>query len=225
VGLSALEFAGVLEHLGDEGIRMMYRRGAWNSREIENTLLHTRQHIQNRQKQLNDMVQYAETNDCRRKIILKHFGDSDSAQIDDCCDNCKVQKATPSTIGNINAMNYAERAGLIILDCIRRLKIKVGREKLAQILHGSHAQDVLKFHHDKNTYYGRLATVKQSDIKALIEQLVEKGYIKIIGGEYPILCLTPRGENAIQKKRKHSSENSKIAGQYRIEARQGKCGN
>jgi len=200
VGLSILERAGALAHLGDEGFRMMFRRGMWKLPDIEIAILHGKQHVLNRQKQLDDVVQYAESNHCRRKIILRHFGDSDSAQVDDCCDNCKVQKATPSTVGNINAMNYAERAGLIILDCIRRLKIKVGQGKLAQILHGSKAKDVLNFHHDKNAYYGRLATVKQSDIKALIEQLVEKGYIKIIGGEYPILSLTPLGENAISKR-------------------------
>jgi hypothetical protein len=79
-------------------------------------------------------------------------------------------------------------------------RINVGRGKLAQILHGSRAEDILKFHHDKNVYYGRLAVVKQSDIEELIGQLVEVGYIKIIGGEYPTLALTPRGENAIQQK-------------------------
>ena len=97
-------------------------------------------------------------------------------------------------------MSHGERAALVILDCIRRVHIKVGREKLAQILHGSKAQDILKFHHDKNVYYGRLAVVKQSDIEELIGQLAELGYIKIIGGEYPILSLTPRGENAIKQK-------------------------
>ena len=30
--------------------------------------------------------------------------------------------------------------------------------------------------------------------------MIEKGYIKIIGGEYPILSLTPQGENAIKQK-------------------------
>ncbi|MDO8754940.1 MAG: helix-turn-helix domain-containing protein [Anaerolineales bacterium] len=97
-------------------------------------------------------------------------------------------------------MSHGERAALVILDCIRRVKIKVGREKLAQILHGSQAQDILKFQHDKNIYYGRLAVVKQNDIEEMIGQLIEMGYIKSIGGEYPILSLTPRGENSIKQK-------------------------
>ena len=97
-------------------------------------------------------------------------------------------------------MNHGERAALVILDCIRRLKLKVGRKKLAQILHGSKAQDILDFHHDENAYYSRLEIVRQNDIEEMIGQLSELGYVKSIGGEYPVLSLTPRGENAIKQK-------------------------
>jgi adenine/guanine phosphoribosyltransferase-like PRPP-binding protein len=147
------------------------------------------------------MIHYAETNACRRRIVLKHFGDNGNPDAPVCCDNCETRKSMPEGVaGNVEQMSHVERAALVILDCIRRVKIKVGRTKLAQILHGSKAQDILSFHHDKNVYYGRMAVVKQSDIEGLIEQLVEMKYIKIIGGEYPILALTPRGENAIQQK-------------------------
>ena len=208
VGLAELERAGTLEHLGDEGLRMLFRKGAWNPKEIERAAANSKEHFKHRQKQLDGIVAYAESNSCRRQIILKHFGDTGSAEVADCCDNCRVRRADPrrgpelveGSSGNVAEMNHGERAALVILDCVRRVKIKVGREKLAQILHGSKAQDILKFHHDKNVYYGRLATIKQSDIEGLIGQLIEMGYIKIIGGEYPILSLTPRGENAIRQK-------------------------
>jgi competence protein ComFC len=200
VGLSILERAGVLEHLGDEGFRMLYRRGDWNSPEIGNAILHSKQHIQNRQKQLEGMVHYAESNDCRRNIILHYFGDNDSVKTPECCDNCQMQKTLQTKTGDVSAMSHAERAGLITLDCIRRLKFKVGRIKLAQILHGSKAQDIFKFNHDKNTYYGRLAVLKQADIEDLIEQLISQGYIKVIGGQYPVISLSPLGEHAIRQK-------------------------
>ncbi len=200
VGLAELERAGTLEHLGDEGLRMLFRKGAWNPKEIERAAANSKEHLKHRQKQLDGIVAYAESNSCRRKIILNHFGDAGEAEVADCCDNCRVQRADPRSSGNVEQMNHGERAALVILDCIRRVHIKVGREKLAQILHGSKAQDILKFHHDKNVYYGRLVAIKQSDIEALIGQLIEMGYIKVIGGEYPILSLTPRGENAVQQK-------------------------
>ena len=200
VGLSELERAGALEYLGDEGIRMLFRRRAWNQVEIEKAATHSKEHIQHRQAQLDGIVHYAESNLCRRKIILEYFGDAEDAQADDCCDNCRNAKVSQVSGKETSEMSHGERAALIILDCIRRVSIKVGREKLAQILHGSKAQDILKFHHDKNIYYGRLAVLRQNEIQEIIGQLIEMGYIKMIGSERPTLCLTPHGENAIRKK-------------------------
>jgi len=200
VGLAALERAGALEHLGDEGLRMLFRKGVWNPKEIEGAAVYSKQHVRHRQAQLENIVAYAESNACRRRIILNYFGDTSPAEALECCDNCQNRQAGPGSRGNVAEMTHGERAALVILDCICRVHIKVGREKLAQILHGSKAQDILKFQHDKNVYYGRLEAVKQSDIEALIGQLIEMGHIKVIGGEYPVLSLTPRGENAIKQK-------------------------
>lgn len=201
VGLAELERVGALEHLGDDNVRMLLRRGAWNPSAVQQAARRSEQHTAHRFEQLDHIIHYAETNACRRRVVLKHFGDTASPDAPVCCDNCETRKSMPEVAaGNVEQMSHAERAALVILDCIRRVKIKVGRTKLAQILHGSKAQDITTFHHDKNVYYGRLAVVKQSDIEGLIEQLVEMKYIKIIGGEYPILALTPRGENAIQQK-------------------------
>ena len=200
VGVAVLERAGALEHLGDEGLRMLFRKGTWKPKEVEGATAYGKQHIRHRQAQLEGIVAYAESNTCRRRIILNHFGDTSPAEAPECCDNCQNRQAGPGSRGNVAEMTHGERAALVILDCIRHVHNKVGREKLAQILHGSKAQDILKFQHDKNVYYGRLEAVKQSDIEALIGQLIEMGHIKVIGGEYPVLSLTPRGENAIKQK-------------------------
>jgi AcrR family transcriptional regulator len=89
---------------------------------------------------------------------------------------------------------------LIVLDTVRRLKHNVGREKIAQILKGSKAKDILQFGYDKNTYYSRLAVFRQAEIEEFINQLLELGYLKVIGGKYPVLRLTPKGELAVQSK-------------------------
>ena len=200
VGLAELERAGALEHLGDEGLRMLFRKSTWDLSAIEQAAARSKVHLKQRQRQLDSIVQYAETNACRRNIILHHFGDRGSSGSAQCCDNCQVTEAGPKSSKNAEQMTLTERATLVILDCIRRLKIKVGREKLAQILHGSKAKDILKFHHDKSVYYGRLADWQQSHIEALLEQLIALGYIKVIGGEYPVVSLSPLGEAAIQRK-------------------------
>lgn len=199
VALSILERAAVLEHLGDEGGRMLFRRGSWMTAQVEEAAQFGREHAQNRQRELASIIHYAESNGCRRQIILKHFGDPDTSPVAGCCDNCSSAQE-PAETGDAAQMNPGECAALVILDCIHRLKVKVGREKVLQILTGSRAQDILKFHHDKNIYYARLAAAKKKDVEDLLMQLIDKGYIKGIGGEFPVLVLTPRGENAIQQK-------------------------
>jgi ATP-dependent DNA helicase RecQ len=206
VGLAELERAGVLVHLGDDGFRMLLRKGKWDAHAVEAAAVRSREHTRHRSEQLDRMIHYAESNSCRRQIVLEHFGDTALPDAPVCCDNCVSRKALSAAHPkgeeemDVLQMSHAERAALVILDCIRRVKIKVGRDKLAQILHGSKAQEIKKFRHDRNIYYGRLAAVRQSDIAQAIEQLVETGYIKVIGGEYPVLTLTLRGENAIKQK-------------------------
>lgn len=201
VGLAELERVGALEHLGDDGVRMLLKRGTWNPVAVQQAAQRSKQHIHHRTEQLERMIDYAESNACRRRIVLRHFGDNGSADAPVCCDNCLLRLPQTSEVSkDFGSLSDGERAALVILDCIRRAKARVGKTKLAQILHGSKAQDILAFHHDKNAYYGKMASVRQSDIEALIEQLIEINYIKVIGGEYPVLALTPRGEGAIQRK-------------------------
>ena len=200
VGLAALERAGTLKHIGDKGYQMAFQKSTWNPGLIQKAISSNKEHLRHRQTQLDHMITYAESNSCRRKMILKHFGDTGSAETPECCDNCQNRKGGSASHGEVMEMTHGERAALIILDCIRRIKFRVGRGKLSKILHGSKAQEILKFHHEKNAYYGQLAALKQRDIDALIEQLIESGYIKVIGSEYPVLSLTPLGEKAIAQK-------------------------
>ncbi len=200
VGLAELERAGMLEHLGDEGFRMLFRRGTWDSKSMEKAVANSELHIEHRQRQLDGMIAYAESNACRRKIILKHFGDAGSVEVADCCDNCRSAQTSPKSSGDAEKMSHGERAALIVLDTVRRMNIKVGKGKIAQILKGSKAKDIQQFHYDRHAYYAKLAALRQGDIENLIEQLMALGYLKVISGMYPVFSLTPKGEAAIKQK-------------------------
>ena len=200
VGLAELERAGTLEHLGDDGPRMLLRKGRWDSRAIELAAARSREYITHRKDQLNHMIHYAESNSCRRRIVLKHFGDNSNPEASICCDNCLSQKAIPEEHGGEVNISYEERATLIILDTVRKLGThRLGREKLSQILKGSKARDILKFHYNDHVSYAKLAVYKQSQIEEMISEMVSLGYLKVIGGEYPVLSLTPKGETAIEQ--------------------------
>jgi len=200
VGLAQLEAAGAVQRLGDEGPRMLLRLGPWDEAAMQATAANVEERRVHRRAQLAQMVTYAEANACRRRILLAHFGDQNPAQAPRCCDNCLTRQPAISAApaGDVSRLSQAERAALIVLDALQRWKWEVGREKLAQMLKGSRAKEVQQFGYDRSTYYGRLAVFTQREITNLIGQLITQGYLKAIGGDRPVLRLTPRGQAALQ---------------------------
>ncbi|MDQ3007172.1 MAG: RecQ family ATP-dependent DNA helicase, partial [Chloroflexota bacterium] len=212
VGLAELERIGALERRGDDGIRILLQKGNWDSAAVEKAALKSRDHIKHRTDQLNHMVNYAETNFCRRRVVLTHFGDSASPDAPPCCDNCESEKNVPESGGDPAQMDHAERVALIILDAVLGLKFRVGREKLAQILAGSKAQEIKKYNYDKSAFYAKLTEFRKGEIKRMIGQLLEMEYFKIIGSLYPLLTLTPKGEAALKQKASISLKIPKVVG-------------
>jgi ATP-dependent DNA helicase RecQ len=199
VGLAQLEAAGAVQRLGDEGPRMLLRLGPWDEAAMQTTAANVEERRGHRRAQLAQMVAYAEANACRRRLLLAHFGDQSPAEAPHCCDNCLTRQPAIAGVpaGDVSRLSQAERAALIILDAVHRWKWEVGREKLAQMLKGSRAKDVQQFGYDRSTYYGRLGVFTQREIENLIGQLITQGYLKVIGGDRPVLRLTPRGQAAL----------------------------
>jgi ATP-dependent DNA helicase RecQ len=246
VGLSLLERGEALIRVGDEGLGMKLEKQPWDEVKIRAALAKAKAFQAARKKQLEQMIRYAESNHCRRRIVLDHFGDHGPAEAQDCCDNCRTRKSGLKTTSvspthpkgaqsqkpAAAAQPYAhatdpigpggqkpggqkpdkqkpdglqpERIALIILDALRRSKLKIGRTKLAQLLHGSQAIKITQAELDKHIYYARLQGMRQSEIIDLIDQLTQAGYFKMVGGQYPVLQLTPQGEMAIQQRQEIS---------------------
>jgi hypothetical protein len=141
------------------------------------------------------MVDYAQTDACRRRTMLDHFGDSGPAEAPICCDNC-LARAEPAEAAGRPAETQAERAALIVLDTLAHLKWGVGRSKLAQLLKGSSAQEMATYTTARN--FGKFGSLRLTEIESLIGQLIDAGYLKHLGSDRPTLKLTPRGEMALQ---------------------------
>ena len=74
----------------------------------------------------------------------------------------------------------------------------MGVGKLARILSGSKAKDIEEFDYNKIRCYGKLSVFRQDEVKTLIEQVVTRGYLKTVGGNYPVLRLTNLGTAALE---------------------------
>jgi ATP-dependent DNA helicase RecQ len=194
VGLSELERAGILEHFGDQGLQLSIKLNPWQDSEIQAIAGRLTQHQVYRKSQLQRMITYAESNTCRRVIILRHFGDTGPAEAKVCCDNCQALQSISPTPNPPVKLTHSEQVDLIILEAVRRLPHKVGKEKIIQILKGSRAKDILEFGYDQSDYYGKLTAFSRLELKRRVDQLLERRYLKVVGGKYPILGLTPQAE-------------------------------
>ena len=145
---------------------------------------------------LEKMVDYAETNACRRQVILHHFGDAGPAGAPICCDNC-VSRAEMDEGGFRPAKSQSERAALIVLDTLARLRWGLGKAKIARLLKGSGAKGVARYR--SHRHYGKFAGLRVDEIEALIEQLLKAGYVKTVGSDRPVLTLTPKGQLALKR--------------------------
>jgi len=192
--LAQLETGGAIERLGDDGPRMLIRLAAWDDAAMGRSADDVESRRKLRLNQLNQMIAYAESNSCRRRILLAHFGDESSADAPDCCDNCRPVE---SAAGG-GPPDESGRVALVILDTLRTLKWEVGQGKLAKLLKGSQAKELQQLGYNQHPSYGKLAHVSVDGIRDLIRQLIVGGYVKAVGGNLPVLRLTPKGESAVE---------------------------
>lgn len=199
VGLAQLEMAGMLRITAREGLRWLVEAGPWNQEEAFAAVGRATAHLAARREQLERMVEYAESNRCRRRIILDHFADPGSAEAYRCCDNClstvqQISDSTPKQPAEENEVAHA------VLDCVHRIDWGIGVYKLVQLLAGSGARSMDNKAYTASPHFGRLSGLRQEDIRALIDQLVELDYLKPIGGYRPVLKLSSRGETALKSR-------------------------
>ncbi len=199
VALEQLEAAGALRRLPDDGYDALRvdtaslpeRALADLARQVEARRAHKR-------KQLDIMLAYAETDDCRRETLLRHFGDDAPAvaEVEPCCDRCAARAAAPEAEAPARpAETKAEFAALVVLDTVRHLAWPIGAERLAQVLKGSASKETANYAKARN--FGKLAILRLKAIKDLIAELLSGGYLKSAGGTRPVLSLTPRGDTAL----------------------------
>ncbi|MEP7198280.1 MAG: RecQ family ATP-dependent DNA helicase, partial [Chloroflexota bacterium] len=199
VALEQLEAARALRRGHDEAGTLNLSVQTLAAAALRATVAQSEQRREHKRKLLDLMIGYAETEACRRRTLLDYFGDHSAATALVCCDNCLARAATPDATTpapSRPATTQAERAALIVLDTVAHLKWEVGKSKLTHILHGSNAQDMALYATARN--FGKFASLRQSEIEALIVQLLESGYLRQAGGARPTLTLTPRGETTLK---------------------------
>jgi ATP-dependent DNA helicase RecQ len=125
---------------------------------------------------LGHMLALAESQECRRIVLLQYFGETNISQNCQYCDNCLNEGKEASDL-TVHAQKF--------LSCIHRTGQRFGASYIADVLRGSNAEKILQNQHNLLSTYniGRELTKKQW--MTLSRQLIAKGLLEqeeIYGG-------------------------------------------
>ncbi|HEX4895918.1 MAG TPA: DNA helicase RecQ [Solimonas sp.] len=146
-------------------------------------------------QQLRQVVDYAESGECRVAVQLRYFGEA----FERCghCDNCRSPRAL---------QDWTEAAQQF-LSCIARLaqrRQRYGAATVIEILRGSQSEKLLASGHDTLSVYGIGKGRSVDEWRVLARTLLHQGLVAETQDGYPVLSLNAaswevlRGERRVQ---------------------------
>jgi ATP-dependent DNA helicase RecQ len=143
-----------------------------------------------RWRQYREIWAYVEAGGCRRRAILRHFGDSaEPSRSGPCCDACGaadlVPELPPPDPGAVATLDEA------ILSVARAASPAVGRTTCAEILHGARTKKIARNSYDGLSAYGTSSDMRRSDILRRIDELIDERRLLTTDGPYPVLRPAP----------------------------------
>ncbi len=193
---------------------------AWMTYGLQDVLLLRRMVLQNpdeqqiriEQHKLNSMLAFCELTECRRKILLKYFGEE---SVDHCghCDNCVVPK--PMFDGTVVVQK--------LLSTIFRTGQRFGVKYIIDVLLGKEDERISRFGHDRLSVYGLGKEMNVNEWRSVIRQTVVRGLVEVDVGGYGGLKLLPscrallRGEESIDLNKDMTQAPAKVPSRVAIE--------
>ncbi len=146
---------------------------------------------------LNEVVAYAESGQCRRKLLLNYFGEEYTQENCGCCDNCLHPK--PVFDGRKDMQ--------LVIDLITSLPEHFKVEHLACILAGKETALIKSYKHDELEFFGKgsahderfwITVIHQGIVHHLLEKEIESyGLISVTGAGLEFL-ITPSKLELVQ---------------------------
>src|SRR3989344_682696 len=140
-------------------------------------------------KKLQDMINFCDGTDCRRKMLLEYFGESYEGRCGKC-DTCLQPRE------KMNGNEIAKKA----IYCIDELGQRFGMNYVVSILVGKNEKRLKNNRHDKLKSYGAGKNYTAKQWQSFIRELVRNGFLDVIGSKYPVLKLNQKSREVMWNK-------------------------
>ena len=146
------------------------------------------------QTQLEEMAAFAETGECRRIILLRHFGEEYQQLMCGGCDNC----VETDSVEIVDATTMTQ----MFLSTAVRLRQSFGAAYIIDILRGSQSKKILNNRHTELSTYGIGADKPREEWRWLASALIAEGFAKQRVDAYGAIGVTPSGWEVLKNAQK-----------------------
>ena len=136
------------------------------------------------------MVEYCEARTCRRRFLLRYFGEDWDAET---CGGCDVCLAISE---DFDATEIAQK----ILSAVIRTSERFGAGHVIEVLRGARTKRILALGHDGLSVHGIAAHHTRDELKQLFGLLQDAGLVTRSTGEYPTISVTPEGRAFLRRR-------------------------
>jgi len=150
--------------------------------------------------QLQQILHYAEAEQCRRTALLDYFGETGSEGNCRGCDNClQPREPYPGDGGTLLAQKF--------LSCVFRIRqaggFSVGLAHLAEVLVGAKTEKITRWHHDQLSTYGIGREIDRRQWQEIGRQLLRAGLLQqtSTGSGFATIELSSEGMAALKDRR------------------------
>jgi ATP-dependent DNA helicase RecQ len=146
-------------------------------------------------RQLEHVVHYAESGECRRATLLGYFGETWTAGPCGGCDNCLSPRETFD--GTVLAQKF--------LSCIYRIRERsgfaVGLNHVVEVLTGADTEKIRRWHHQQLSTYGIGRDQSRGEWAAIGRELIRLGHIHQDAARMNVLELTSNGRDLLRERK------------------------
>ncbi len=146
--------------------------------QIEDTLLRERA-----TEKLNEVLMYAELSTCRKKYLLRYFGEEMKSDNCGSCDVCSTRTEL------FDATTITKK----IMSAILRTESRFGKNYIIDLLLGRKNLKIVINKHDTLSVFKIVNDFSEDELGAIINQLVNLDYLMKSEGNYPVLSVTKKG--------------------------------